>query len=226
MIIGSREVVLEMKKDLGHSEKKILNKHIQGANSELNSLYFPRKTPRIQKSGRILKNSSECYGPSSSSSNSCHSQHPGHGESEAPKRCLFSVGDSLPSRSWRKILCMTTAAMPADYSPKPVRPVSDKEFQCYDWPDQLQKHQTPDLETAENLNSRKRCRVSPGQSARKTAEKQPDGHPNSRKTAVLHVLGVFQAVFRLFPRHSARGPPGTFFGCFLAVFKVRRLGPL
>ena len=30
---------------MGHSEKKIFNKHFQGANSELNSLYFPRKTP-------------------------------------------------------------------------------------------------------------------------------------------------------------------------------------
>ena len=43
---------LEMK-NLGHSEKKIFNKHFQGANSELNSLYFPRKTPWTQKNGRI-----------------------------------------------------------------------------------------------------------------------------------------------------------------------------
>ena len=35
---------LEMK-NLGHSENNIFNKHFQGANSELNSLYFPRKTP-------------------------------------------------------------------------------------------------------------------------------------------------------------------------------------
>ena len=41
---------------VSHSEKKIFNKHFQGANSELNSLYFPRKTPWIQKNGRIWKN--------------------------------------------------------------------------------------------------------------------------------------------------------------------------
>ena len=35
-------LLLEMK-NLGHSEKNIFNKHFQGANSELNSLYFPRK---------------------------------------------------------------------------------------------------------------------------------------------------------------------------------------
>ena len=40
-------------KNLGRSEKKNFNKHFQGAYSELNSLYFPRKTPRIQKNGRI-----------------------------------------------------------------------------------------------------------------------------------------------------------------------------
>ena len=32
-------------KILGHSEKKIFNKHFQGGNSELNSLDLPRKTP-------------------------------------------------------------------------------------------------------------------------------------------------------------------------------------
>ena len=42
-------------KNLGHSKKKIFNKHFQGANSELNSLYFPRKTPWIQKNGRISR---------------------------------------------------------------------------------------------------------------------------------------------------------------------------
>ena len=45
-------VHLEMK-NLGHSDRKILNKHLEGANSELNSRYFPRKTPWIQKNGRI-----------------------------------------------------------------------------------------------------------------------------------------------------------------------------
>ena len=40
----SSSLDLEME-NLGHSEKKIFNKHFRGANSELNSLYFPRKTP-------------------------------------------------------------------------------------------------------------------------------------------------------------------------------------
>ena len=39
--------------NLGHSEKMIFNKHFQGANSKLNSIYFPRKTPWNQKNGRI-----------------------------------------------------------------------------------------------------------------------------------------------------------------------------
>ena len=38
--------LLEMK-NLGHTENNTFNKHFQGANSELNSLYFPRKTPWI-----------------------------------------------------------------------------------------------------------------------------------------------------------------------------------
>ena len=36
---------LRDEKNLGHSEKKILNIQLQGHDSELNSLYFPRKTP-------------------------------------------------------------------------------------------------------------------------------------------------------------------------------------
>ena len=55
-------------KNLGHSEKRIFNKHFQGANSELNSLYLRQETHGIQKSGRIWKKSSECCGPSFSSS--------------------------------------------------------------------------------------------------------------------------------------------------------------
>ena len=56
-------------------------------------------------------------------------------------------------------------------------------------------------------SSRKRCQVGPVQSAGKTAEKQPEGQPNSRKTAVLYASGGFpvSAVFRLFSRSDVRG---------------------
>ena len=44
-LFGGGGLFLKMKKNVGHSEKNIFNKRFQGANSELNSLYFPRKTP-------------------------------------------------------------------------------------------------------------------------------------------------------------------------------------
>ena len=104
---------------------------------------------------------------------------------------------------------------------------------AYDRPDQLQRPRTPDLE-----NSRKRCRVAPEQSAGKTAEKgaewppskvpgkQPKNSRTGSQTAEKQLFCTLRVFFRLFSRHFTRGPLGTFFGCFSAVFKVRRSGPL
>ena len=67
----------------------------------------------------------------------------------------------------------------------------------------------PDLE-----NSRKRCRVGPGQTAGETAEKQPEKHPKHPKQKFFGCLAAHPAVSRLFSRQFTRGPLGTFFGCF------------
>ena len=73
---------------------------------------------------------------------------------------------------------------------------------------------------------RERCRVGPGRSAGETAGKQPEKHPKRAKQLFFGCLAAQPAVFRLFSWHFARGPLGTFFGCFSAVFKLRRSGPL
>ena len=39
----------------GHSEKNIFNKHFQGVNSGLNSLYFPRKHPEFRRMAEFRK---------------------------------------------------------------------------------------------------------------------------------------------------------------------------
>ena len=56
---------------MGHSEKKIFNKHFQGANSEVNSLsIFQGKHPEFRRMAEFRKKKpSECYGPRFSSSN-------------------------------------------------------------------------------------------------------------------------------------------------------------
>ena len=79
-----------------------------------------------------------------------------------------------------------------------------------------------------------RCQMPDIENSRKTAEKgaewatakQPkNSQKNSRNTrkAVFRVFRLFfPAVFRLF----CRGPLGTLFGCFSAVFNVGHLAPL
>ena len=74
----------------------------------------------------------------------------------------------------------------------------------------------PDID---NCYSRKRCRVGPGQGARKRAEKQPE---KQSKQLFFGCSDVLLAVFRLF----YRDPLGTLFGCFPAVFNVGHLAPL
>ena len=60
-----QKLKLEMKKNLGHSENKIFSKYFQGANSELNSLFFFQgKHPEFRRMAGFRKISSECYGPS------------------------------------------------------------------------------------------------------------------------------------------------------------------
>ena len=59
---------LRDEKNLGHREKKIFNKHFQGANSELNSLFSKENTLNSEEWPNLEQKSSECYGPSFSSS--------------------------------------------------------------------------------------------------------------------------------------------------------------
>ena len=54
---------------MGHSEKKIFNKHFQGANSELKFSIFSKENTLNSEEWPNLEKSFECYGPSFSSSN-------------------------------------------------------------------------------------------------------------------------------------------------------------
>ena len=96
----------------------------------------------------------------------------------------------------------------------------------YDRPDQLQRLRMPDLENSRK-SSRKRCRVGPRQVPGKQPKNSRKKTPEACKTTVFQLFGCPSGCFFwLFSRHFAQGPLATFFGCFLAVFKVRRSGPL
>ena len=56
--------------------------------------------------------------------------------------------------------------------------------------------------------------MGPGRSAEETAEKQPEKHPKHAKQLFFGCVAARPAVFRLFSRHFAWGPLGTFCGCF------------
>ena len=75
----------------------------------------------------------------------------------------------------------------------------------------LQRCQMPDIENSRK-NSRKRCRVGPGQGADENSRKTAGTTAETVKTAFFGVFcssGCFSAV--------CRDPLGTFFGCFPAV---------
>ena len=84
----------------------------------------------------------------------------------------------------------------------------------------LQRCQMPDIENSRK-NSRKKCRVGPGQ----TAEKQPEKQPKRPKNSCFDCFSqVFRLFFRLFFGCLTGTHSALFSAVFPAVFNVGQFG--